>query len=137
MTCPIRSGFRPRQFIVLNIAVTDTISKWCIAARPTRKRRLGAKPPGRRDNPRFNQINDSPVSATNWQLKLNSAMRELKNIYASGIFPTIEVFTINVGFVRSDGSVRTEVLKNVIDFNRRRVRQENHGVEPLSCPRAQ
>jgi hypothetical protein len=28
--------------------------------------------------------------------------------------------------VRSDGSVRTEVLKNVIDFNRRRVRQEIH-----------
>jgi hypothetical protein len=40
--------------------------------------------------------------------------------------PDNRVFTINVGFVRSDGSVRTEVLKNVIDFNRRRVRQEIH-----------
>ena len=28
--------------------------------------------------------------------------------------------------MRFDGSVRTEVLKNVIDFNRRRVRQEIH-----------
>jgi hypothetical protein len=37
--------------------------------------------------------------------------------------PDNRVFAINVGFVRFNGSARTEVRKNVIDFNRRRVRQ--------------
>ena len=56
VTCPIRTGFRPHQFIVRMIAVTGTIAIWGIAARPTSKRRLSAKPPRRRDDPRFHQI---------------------------------------------------------------------------------
>jgi hypothetical protein len=57
VTWSIRTGIQPHQIIVRLIAATNTTSKWCIAARPTSKRRLGAKPPGRRDNPRFHQIN--------------------------------------------------------------------------------
>jgi hypothetical protein len=57
VTWPIRTGFRPHQFIVRLNAVTGTTAKWGIAARPAGKRRLGAKPPRRRDNPRFHQIN--------------------------------------------------------------------------------
>jgi hypothetical protein len=57
VTCLIRNGFRTHQFIVRLIAVIDTIATWGIAARPARKRRLGAKATRLRDDPRFHQIN--------------------------------------------------------------------------------
>jgi len=57
VTCPIRTGFRPHQFFVRMNAVTGTTAKWGTAARPTWKRRLSAKPPRRRVDPRFHQIN--------------------------------------------------------------------------------